>query len=407
MGKLLVRTIASKAPGRHSDGDGLSLLVKPTGRKSWVLRLQRYGKRQDIGLGTVDTSVRSADERRASDAIPILTRRHLTLAEAREKAEELRRFGRAGRDPLVERDRERREIPSFKEAAVAAHAALSAEWESKNATAFLRKLENHAYPTIGDVRIDEIDSAEIIDVLHPIWRTKPAMARKVRQHITQVLNFAKSKNWRATEAPNKSVSAGLSKQPEGSNFKAMPYDLVPAFVAETLAKRDSGGRLALLLVILAPCRPGEARRTRWSDFDLEKGEWNRPAAIMKGGKAHTITLNRPAVALLQRLKDERSPKPGDLVFPGKNGEPLSDMTLNRALATANQPYHAHGFRSAFRDWAAEMMPNTPDAVVKNAMGHLVKDKVDRAYLRAQYKAMRRELLEAWGAFLTGTDRVSA
>ena len=169
-----------------------------------VLRVQKNGKRHEMGLGSVDTSPRSPEERRASDAIPILLRGKLTLAEAREKANELRRFAKAGRDPIAERDRERREAPSFEEAAKLAHAALKDGWEAKNAAAFLSRLETHAYPMLGKMRVDEIDSGQIQDALGPIWLTKPAMARKVRQHIATVLNFAKSKGWRATEAPRSS-----------------------------------------------------------------------------------------------------------------------------------------------------------------------------------------------------------
>lgn len=399
MGKLTAASVKSAKPGRHLDGDGLSMLVKPTGGKSWVLRVQKNGKRHEMGLGSVDTSPRSPEERRASDAIPILSRCKLTLAEAREKANELRRFAKAGRDPIAERDRERREAPSFEEAAKLAHAALKDGWETKNAAAFISRLETHAYPMLGKMRVDEIDSGQFHDALGPIWLTKPAMARKVRQHIATVLNFAKSKGWRATEAPSSSVSVGLPNQPEGGNFEAMPYALVPAFVADLMSKRDSGGRLALLLVILAPARPGEARHARWKHIDLEKREWNRPAELMKNRKAHTVTLSQPAVTLLQRLKDERAPKPDDLVFPGQGKNPLSDMTLTRALTTAKQPFDAHGFRSSFRDWAAEKMPSIPDPVVESAMAHLVPDKVIRAYKRTNFLEMRRELLEAWGQYV--------
>lgn len=406
MSKLTVSTVKAAKPGRHTDGDGLCLLVKPSGARSWVLRIQQDGKRKDIGLGSVDTSSRSPDERRASDTVPILLRRNLTLAEAREKTKELRRFAKAGRDPIAERDRDRRGVPLFKEAAAFAHEALKDGWESKNAAAFLSRLETHAYPVLGAMRVDEIDSSQVQDALKPIWLEKPAMARKVRQHISTVLNYAKSKGWRPNEAPSKSVSVGLPNQPEGGNFDAMPYSKVPTFVAELMSKRDSNGRLALLLVILAPARPGEARHARWSHIDLDKRDWNRPGELMKNKKPHTVTLNEPAVRLLQRLKDERSPKPDDLVFPGLKGS-LSDMTLTRALKAAKQPYDAHGFRSTFRDWAAEKMPDIPDPVAEAAIAHVVPDKVVRAYKRTKFIEMRRTLLETWGAFVIAASEPTA
>jgi integrase len=399
MGKLTVAFVKTAKPGRHGDGKGLCLIVKPSGGKSWVLRIQHNGKRQDIGLGSLDLSVRTPEQQRESEKLSILVRRDLTLAEARDKATELRKFAKSGRDPITERDRDRATTPDFKTAAEAAHTALKDGWEAKNAAAFLARLETHAYPLLGKVPVDEIDSGEIHEALKAIWMTKPAMARKVRQHIATVLNYAKSKNWRQSEAPSKSVSVGLPNQPEGGNFDAMPYAKVPAFVADLMSKPDTNGRLALLLVILAPARPGETRTARWKHIDLQKKEWNRPAEVMKNKKPHTVTLNAPAVALLRRLQQERSPKPDDLLFPGRGGSPLSDMTLTAALKTAKQPYDAHGFRSSFRDWAAEKMPEIPDPVAEAALAHVVPDKVIRAYKRTQFVEMRRKLLEAWGGFI--------
>lgn len=401
MGKLKANFVRTAKPGRHLDGDGLSLLVKPNGRKSWVLRVTWEGNRQEIGLGTVDTSDRSPEQRRASKDMPILSRRNLTLAEARDKADELRKFARAGRNPLVERDRDRGGALNFRDAAIKAHAALRDGWEEKNAKAFLSRLETHAYPHLGKLTVEEIDSGRISDALLPIWRSKPAMGRKVRQHIATVLNYANSKGWRTTEAPGKSVSVGLPNQPEGENYLAMPYEDVPAFVAYLMSKPDSGGRLALLLVILAPARPGESRKAQWKEIDFDKREWNRPAAHMKNRKAHTVTLNKPAIDLLKRLYDERTPCPEDLLFPGRDRKPLSDMTLTRAMRLAKRPEDVHGFRSSFRDWAAENMPHIPDPVAEAAISHLVPDKVIRAYKKTTFPKMRRELLEAWGSYLFG------
>ena len=402
MGKLTALTVKSKGPGRHGDGDGLYLFVKPTGARTWVLRIQRDGKRHDVGLGAVDMRTRTPEERRASDSIPILSRRQLNLAEAREKATELRRFAKAGRDPIAERDRDRRAIPVFKDAAIATHGDLKDGWETKNANAFLSRLENHAYPLLGKMRVDEIDASHIQDALKPIWLAKPAMGRKVRQHIATVLNYSKSKGWRSSEAPGKSVTVGLPNQPEGGNYDAMPYALVPKFVADVLEKPETQGRLAVLLTILAPARGGEVRTARWQHIDLDKAEWNRPGELMKNKKPHTVTLNKPAVALLKRLHEGRGPKPTDLLFPGSMGKPLSDMTLTRVLELAKQPYDVHGFRSSFRDWAAEKMPAIPDPVAEAAIAHLVPEKVIRAYKRTKFIEMRRKLLEEWGRFVTAS-----
>jgi integrase len=238
-------------------------------------------------------------------------------------------------------------------------------------------------------------------VLTPIWTTKADMARKVRQRIGTVLNFAHGKGWRSTEAPGRSVTVGLPRQPKGGNYQAMPYADVPAFVAGLVAQPTTTGRSALFFQIYTAARPGEVRGACWGQVDLDKREWNRPASLMKGNdaSAHTVTLNDAAVALLKQIKGDTSPKPDQLVFPGQRGGTLSDMTMNKVLRTANQPFDAHGFRSSFRDWAAEKMPEIPDPVAEAALAHVVPDKVVRAYKRTAFVEMRRKLLDAWGEFL--------
>lgn len=400
MGKLTTKFIEKAKPGRHGDGQGLYLFVKPSGAKSWLLRVQQDGRRRDIGLGAADLSPRSPDQRASLAEIPVMQRRDLTLLEAREKAAELRKIARAGRDPIAERDKDRRRAPTFRQAAKLAHEALKGGWVPKNAAAFLSSLEEHAFPRIGDLRVDSIEASHVRDMLEPIWLRLPVMARKVRQRVSTVLNFSKSKGWRKAEAPGKSVTVGLPRQPTGGNFNAMPYADVPAFVASVAEKAESNGRLALLFLIYTAARPGEVRTARWAHIDLDKSNWNRPADLMKERIAHTVTLNEPAIALLKRLKQERSPLDEDLIFPGLRGKPLSDMTLSKVLRDAKLAVDPHGFRSSFRDWCAEQMPHVPDPVAEAALAHSVPDSVVRAYKRTKFIQMRRELLKAWGEFLT-------
>ncbi|WP_294328279.1 integrase arm-type DNA-binding domain-containing protein [uncultured Sphingomonas sp.] len=403
MPKLTALTVKSAKPGRHADGDGLYLLVKPSGAKTWLLRVQVDGRRRDIGLGTADTSSRALGKGEASPiVIPILQRKILTLAEARDKAAMLRVAAKSGLDPIAERDRERLKIPKFRDAAKAAHLALKSGWSEKGAATFIKSLENHAFKTIGDIRVDAITAADISNVLTPIWTTKADMARKVRQRIGTVLNFAHGKGWRATEAPGRSVTVGLPRQPKGGNYQAMPYADVPAFVAGLVAQPATTGRSALLFQIYTAARPGEVRGARWGQIDLDKREWNRPASLMKGNdaSAHTVTLNDAAATLLKQKKGDATPKPDQLVFPGQRGGMLSNMTMNKVLRTAGQPYDAHGFRSSFRDWAAEKMPEIPDPVAEAALAHVVPDKVVRAYKRTTFLEMRRKLLDGWGTFLS-------
>jgi integrase len=379
MATLTALKVRSAKAGRHGDGGGLYLLVKPTGAKSWMLRIQQNGRRRDIGLGSIAA---------------------LNLAEARERAADLRKHALNGRDPIAERDRDRRPIPTFRDATKATHEALKPGWIDKNAAAFLASLETNVYPRLGDLRVDTIDAGHVRDVLAPIWTKKPELARKVRMRIGQVLNFSHSKGWRSTEAPGRSVTVGLPKQPSGKNFKSMPYVDVPRFVADTLGKPSTNGRRALVLQILTAARPGEIRAAKWEQFDLERGEWSRPASMMKSSETHTVTLSRAAVAMLREMRDGRTWKPTDLVFAGNGGAMMSDATAKKVLSDAKLDFDPHGFRSSFRDWAAETKPETPDAVAEAALAHLVPDKVIRAYKRTKFIEMRRVLLEEWGQFVS-------
>ncbi|MEG3149257.1 integrase arm-type DNA-binding domain-containing protein [Sphingomonas sp. ZT3P38] len=378
MGILTAISVRNAKPGRHGDGSGLYLLVRPSGARSWVLRIQRHGKRRDIGLGSIAA---------------------LNLAEAREKAAELRKHALNGRDPITERDRDRGPIPTFREAARAAHNDLKSGWTPKYAAAFLSTLEDHAFGLLGSRRIDMIDAALVRDMLAPIWTRIPCTARKLRQRVGTVLNYAYSKGWREHEAPLKSVTLGLARQASAGNFAAMPYSEVPKFVATIVNKPATTGRDALMFLLLTAARSGEVRTVRWSHIDLESATWNRPADLMKNRLAHTVTLNQQAVDLLRRKFAHASPDPGDLIFPARDGKTLSDMTLTKVLKDAKVPFTVHGFRSSFRDWAAETMPKIPDPVAEAALAHVVSDKVIAAYKRTTFLALRRQLLDAWGCAL--------
>jgi integrase len=398
MGLLTAIKVKSAKPGRHGDGEGLYLLVKPTGARSWLLRIQQDGKRRDIGLGSVDLSNRSPEERRASDDIPLLSKRLLTLQEAREKATELRRFARSGRDPITERDRERRKVPTFEKAAEACHEELKASWTDRQADTFLSSLRRHAFPKLGRLPVDRIEASDVRDMLAPIWGKYSDMSLKVKGRVGQVLNYSHSKGWRPTEAPGRAVTMGLGKRAASKNLAAMPYVDVPAFVADMNLEQNTMGRLALLFVILTAARSGEVRHARWSHVDFETKLWSRPAELMKTRSAHVVTLSNAALDVLKRARAVRAGASDDLIF-STSKKPLSDMTLTKVMRDANAPYTVHGFRSSFRDWAAERMPAIPDAVAEAALAHVVSDNVVRAYKRTEFLEMRRELLGAWATFV--------
>lgn len=411
MGKLTAKTVQNAKPrqdseGRRSkvvlqDGDGLFLLVAPSGARSWMLRVQVDGRRRDIGLGAVDDgrTGRHAfgveDDRHS--AIPLMLRKRLTLAEAREKAAALRRVAKAGSDPAIERDRRRVTIPTFAEALTQAHTTLSAGWSERTAKAFKASLEEHANPKLGRLKVNAIGSSEMITALAPIWTDKPVMARKVRSRICQVLAFAKARGWRSEALPDaRELRTGLSKQSRGGNFAAMPYAEIPAFVAAELAKGGGSSRRAVLFAILTAARSGEVRQATWEQVDLQAGTWTRPAAIMKMGEGHVVTLSKAAVALLEAhaSQDMRI----GLIFAGRRNKPLSDVALTKVLRSAGRSETVHGFRSTFRDWAAELMPTIPAMVAEMALAHRVGSATEQAYLRSDLRDMRRSLMDAWGRY---------
>ncbi|MES2493696.1 MAG: integrase arm-type DNA-binding domain-containing protein [Pseudomonadota bacterium] len=412
MGKLTTIKVRTAKPGVapdgkpkkavYPDGDGLLLWVKPTGARFWVLRVQVNGKRRDIGLGSVALETVGGSAFGDHDPVAdtsLMLRSSLTLAEARKKAAALRELAKAGANPIAERDKERRVIPTFAEAVTAAHEAKSAgHWAERTAKAFLASLIEHANPKLGAMRVDAIAGSDIVLALAPIWNNKPVMARKVRARILQVLAFAKGQGWRTDALPDaREMRGGLSRQEPGKNFAAMPFAEVPDFVADQLGKERGSSRMALLFAILTAARSGEVRSATWAQIDFKARTWSRSAADMKMGVAHVVTLSDAAIAILEHTAPEGQ-RTG-LIFPGsKQGRPLSDMSLTKIMRLAGRAETVHGFRSAFRDWAAEEMPTIPADVAEKALAHSVGTATEKAYLRSDLREMRRALMDAWGRF---------
>jgi len=413
MGKLTVMQVRNAKPGVGPegakrkrvlvDGAGLLLVVAPSGARNWVLRIKDGKRRRDIGLGAADVAGAGrdafAETDKRHDETPLMLRRVLTLAEAREKAAALRKLTKAGADPVTERDRERRPTPTFAVAVKEAHEALKSGWSDRTAKAFLASLEEHAVPKLGSMKVDVIGGSDVITALAPIWQSKPVMARKVRSRIGQVLAFAKARGWRKDALPDaRELRSGLAKQEQGKNFAAMPFAEIPTFFAAELAKDATASRFAVLFAILTAARSGEVRNATWAQVDLDARTWTRPASMMKMAKGHVVTLSDAAVALLTQWQPEKALRDG-LIFEGfKKGKPLSDMSLTKALRTAGRHETVHGFRSAFRDFAAERCPTIPAMVAEMALAHKVGTATEQAYLRSDLRDLRRSLMEAWGRF---------
>ncbi len=378
MGKLTAVKIRSLTePGRYSDGDGLFLEINGKGAASWILRVQNNGKRQDIGLGSTKS---------------------VSLKDARDAAFATRQKIAQGINPVAERKQERQAIPTFREAAKLVHEEHEKAWKNgKHQNQWIATLTTYAFPKIGDLTVDKIEGPAIRDVLIPIWLSKPETARRVRQRIGTVLDWACAKGFRATEAPMRSVFKGLPRQPKkDGHFAAMPYADVPAFV-EKLGERESVGRLALEALILTATGSGEIRGATWAELDLRAALWTIPAARMKMGKVHIVPLSPEAVAVFERAQRYRAGV-GDLVFPGQDvKKPLSDMTLLKILRDMELMVTVHGFRSAFRDWVAEQTDYSGE-VAEAALAHTVSNKVEAAYRRTDFLDKRRLLMRDWATF---------
>lgn len=365
-------------PGRYADGNGLYLVVDPTGAKRWVLRVVVKGKRRDIGLGGVST---------------------VSLADARVEAMRLRGMARKGGDPLAERRKEKKVIPTFQEAAETVHRAHEKSWKNaKHRDQWINTLREYVFPHFGEKLVSEVDTAEVLSALNPIWLAKPETARRVRQRIKAVLDWAKAARHRSGDNPATDIHKVLPKQPrQHEHHAALPYSQVPAFIRK-LHKSDctESAKLAFEFMILTAARTGEVVQAKWSEIDLQAKTWTIPAARMKAHKEHRVPLSPRCVEI---LKAARQLSDGDYVFPGRRKGHLSNMAFLMTLRRMGLDVTAHGFRSSFRDWAAERT-NFPREVAEAALAHVVEDKVEAAYRRTDLFDRRRQLMTTWAAFAT-------
>lgn len=377
MGKLSATAVkAATRPGRLGDGDGLFLVVKPNGNKNWLCRVQKNGNRRDFGLGSASK---------------------VSLALARERSREIRTWMEMGLDPLFER-RKVLGIPTFKEAAAKVLAAHKKTWRNeKHEGQWMATLTAYAFPNIGDVKVSEVTGPMIRNLLSEIWLSKPETARRVRQRIGTILDWAYASGFRESEAPMRAITKGLPRQPKkNGHFAAMPYADVPAFMVK-LQAWESFSRLALEFAILTAARSGEVRHSVWYEFDLGAKLWTIPKDRMKANREHVVPLCARAVKIIERCAELRL-RNGAIVFPGiRNLQPLSDMALTKLLKEMKQPYTAHGFRSAFRDWVSEETEH-PSDVAEAALAHVVASKTEAAYRRGNLLEKRRVMMDAWAAY---------
>ena len=381
---LSVAFIRSAPPGRHCDGQGLYLVVQPTGTRSWVQRLVIRGRKRELGLG--------------STAL-------VSLAEARGRALSNRKLARSGGDPLAEKRRAER-MPTFADAAARVIEAKRAGWRSPlHARTWLNSLERHAFPRIGSRPVSEVASADVLEVLTPIWHVKVQTARNVRQRISAVMEWAIAMNLRA-DNPCDRLGPVLGKQNEVvRHMRALPHRDVAAAVATVRASDAAKAvKLAFEFLVLTVARWGEVRFATWDEMNTAGHVWTIPAARMKVNREHRVPLCGRAVEILdaaRRLGD----RPGPLVFTNGGGEPMDEKVLRRLLERLRVPAVPHGFRSSFRDWAAEETEHRRE-VIEAALAHVVGNKVEVAYARSDLFARRRRLMDDWAGYVVRERRAA-
>lgn len=382
MGKLTVKEVAAlKSAKRHQIGDGLYLDVSAKGGRSWLVRVQHAGKRRDIGLGS---------------------ERLVSLADARTAALHIKRQVMAGLDPVAERRAVKfaAVVPTFKLAAEAYHAEHAPTWRNdKHAAQVLASLQTYAFPTLGATRVDAIELPDVRGVLDPIWLAKPETARRVRQRIGAVLDWAVGKGYRAASLNVASLSKSLPRQPKTDiHFEAMAWRDVPAFIRTMHAspKGSETVKLALEFLILTAARSGEVRGALWSEIDRAESVWRIPAERMKGNRSHNVPLTPRALAILDRMAELR-PGKAELIWPGQSlKKPVSDMTLTAAMRRMGLSAVPHGFRSSFRDWVSDATTHA-ESLAEAALAHANGNKTEAAYARSDLLEKRRAMMADWAA----------
>lgn len=384
--RLSARSItATSARGYYADGGGLYLQVSQAGNKSWVFRFTLHGRSREKGLGPLSI---------------------VSLAAARAKAAECRALVLAKVDP-INHDASRGECPVFDTAARDYIEQNKAAWKNaKHAEQWTNTLTTYATPVIGNMLVRDITTAEIVRILSPIWQTKTETASRVRGRIETILDFAKVSGYRDGENPARwrghldKILPKRSKVAKVVHHPAMPYAEVPAFIRD-LRKRNGVGAACLEFTILTAVRSREATGAVPAEFSSQAALWVIPEGRMKAGREHRVPLPARALEIAQA-----QPRMGPFVFPGPKGEEQSENAMLAVLKRMGKgDFTVHGFRSSFRDWAADQT-DYPNEVVEMALAHTVKDKTEAAYRRGDLLDKRRALMADWAAYCESAAGVS-
>ena len=373
--------VRSAPPGRHADGNGLYLFVQPTGTRSWVQRLVIRGRRRELGLG-------------AATLVP--------LAKAREQALANRMLARSGGDPLADKRRVQG-VPTFAEAAQRVLEQKRGGWRGRwHAQNWWNSMERYAFPRIGSRPVSEVNTADVLDILTPIWHVKAETARAVRQRIRSVIEWAIALDMR-NDNPCDRVLPVLGPQNDIVTHRlALPHkDVAAAIETVRAGSAQPAVKLAFEFLVLTATRSGEVRGAQWAEIDTTDHVWTLSAQRMKAKREHRVPLCGRALEVLDAARALGDGNPH--VFPMRSGRPISASTLLKTLNDLRVAAVPHGFRSSFRDWAAEETDH-PREVIEAALAHVVQNKVEAAYARSDLFERRRRLMDDWAAYLAATRR---
>ena len=369
--------------GRYCDGQGLYLDVRPTGSRGWIQRLTIRGRRTELGLG----------------GFPLVS-----LKEAREKAFANRKLARDGGDPRAEK-RRAESMPTFADASRTVWKQLRPGWRSPlHAQLWLGSLKRHVFPHIGKMPIVEVTSADVIGILAPIWHEKAPTARKLRQRIRAVLEWAVAMDLRP-DNPCDRIGPVLGAQGNAvRHMRALPHGEVAAALRTVRAsKARPVTKLAFEFLVLTATRSGEVRGAVWREIDRDEGVWTIPAGRTKGNREHRVPLSRSALEILKEAKVLG--RGNRLVFPRVGGKPIGNTAMSELLRGLRIAAVPHGFRSSFRDWAAEETDH-PREVAEAALAHKVRNPIEAAYRRTDLFERRRRLMDEWADYLDQLKAVS-
>ena len=384
---------AIKEVGYHNCAHGLYLQVSKQGTKSWLYRYTSplTKTRREMGLGSFN---------------------FVSLAQARQYATDGKRLVINGEDPIEERKKEQIKIQlkqarnlTFKEIAEACIAAKAPEWKNaKHSQQWNNSLEAYAFPILGELPISDVTTDLILKALEPIWITKAETASRVRQRIETIWDYGKARNYVSGENPARlrghldKILSKTVKVKRVRHFPALPYEEIGIFLQE-LRQRKGYSALALEFLILTAARTSEIIGAKWAEIDLEKKVWTLPADRMKVGKEHRVPLCSRAIEILTNITSNRNPE--EHVFSGwKQNTGLSNNALLALLKKMGRSdITAHGFRSTFRDWAAEEAHTFANETIELALAHTIKNKAEAAYRRGDQLERRRELMAAWSEYI--------